>query len=173
MRHDHVPVHPPKVEVFDVDSGTNTDPKGFVRRVEEYRVEPYGLYMARAVVEHPYLTYMRSWLLPGPGVRVNEFCHRPGVVRDWDTYLDIVTVTTDGGTWRTVDHYLDIVLRTGCGLDVLDTDELAAALTAGLVNAATAHRALQQAFAAVEGLAANGYNVTRWLCGRGIPITWR
>ncbi|MGH3493109.1 MAG: DUF402 domain-containing protein, partial [Sciscionella sp.] len=37
-------IHPPKVELFDIEAKTNTDPKGIVRAVREYRVTPHGLY---------------------------------------------------------------------------------------------------------------------------------
>jgi uncharacterized protein len=173
VRNDQVHVHPPKTELFDVDAGTNTDPKGFVREVDEYRVEPFGLYMARRVVAHPHIAYLQSWLLPELGIRVNDFTHHPGDERPWDHYLDIATITRDGAAWHTVDHYLDIGLRDGRGLDVVDTDELTAALLAGLVDGRTAQLAMDTAFAAVDGLAANGYDLRRWLCGRGITLTWR
>lgn len=31
-------MHPPKHEIFDLTAGTNTDPKGIVREVDEYRL---------------------------------------------------------------------------------------------------------------------------------------
>lgn len=55
-----VDLHPPKVEVFDVAARTNTDPKGHVRSVGEYRVEPFGLYVAREVVDHPSIAALES-----------------------------------------------------------------------------------------------------------------
>ncbi|MBO0841411.1 MAG: DUF402 domain-containing protein, partial [Sciscionella sp.] len=134
-----VDVHPPKVERFDVDAMTNTDPKGFVRAVDEYRVESFGLYVARPMVGHPTMRYLESWLLPELNLRVTDFWFRAGHERDQDFYLDVATIDTDTDTdtggaakrhWRSVDHYLDLVLRTGRDLDVLDTDELLAALTA-------------------------------------------
>jgi predicted RNA-binding protein associated with RNAse of E/G family len=166
-------IHPPKVELFDLDARTNTDPKGFVRDVEQYRVEPFGLYMARPVVGHPRIAYLQSWLLPDLGIRANDFTHHPDDPREWDRYLDIVDVTVAGSVWTTVDHYLDVGLRSGRGLDVLDTDELAAAILAELIDADTAHRAMLTAFRTVDGLAAHGYHLDRWLAGRGITVTWQ
>lgn len=166
-------IHPPKIERFDLTASTNTDPKGFVRAVQEYRVEPFGLYMAREVVDHPRLAYLESWLLPGLGIRANDFWHHPGDQREWDTYIDIVDITVAGAVWTTVDHYLDIGLRTGRGLDVLDVDELTAALLAGLIDADTAEGALLTTFRTAEGLAANGYHLSRWLTTRDITLTWQ
>jgi predicted RNA-binding protein associated with RNAse of E/G family len=173
-------IHPPKVELFDVRAGTNTDPKGFTRPVEEYRVEPFGLYMARPVPAHPTLAYLESWLLPSLGLRVTDFWMHPGHERDQDFYIDIVDVTvdaTDGSgehaVWRTVDHYLDIVVRTGRGLDVLDIDELTDALLAGLLDGVTAQRALATVFRTVDALAGHGYDLTGWLSGLGMTLRWR
>lgn len=166
-------IHPPKVEVFDVPAGTNTDPKGFVRAVAEYRVEPFGLYMAREVLDHPSIVYLESWLLPSLGLRASDFWMRPGHERDQDFYLDIVDVTVDGQVWRAVDHYVDIVVRLGRGLEVLDVDELTVALVDGRIDQRTAQRALLTAFWTVDALAAHDYDLHGWLAGRGVMLTWR
>jgi uncharacterized protein len=166
-------IHPPKVELFDVAAHTNTDPKGHVRVVEEYRVEPFGLYMAREVVGHPRIAYLESWLLPELGIRANDIWHHPHDEREWDTYIDIGDITVDHAGWHLVDLYLDIGLRSGEGLDVLDTDELADALLAGHLDAAAAGRAMATTFTAVDGIASNGYDLTAWLATLGVPLTWR
>jgi predicted RNA-binding protein associated with RNAse of E/G family len=166
-------IHPPKIELFDVAAATNTDPKGFVRTVQEYRVEPFGLYMAREVAGHPRIAYLESWLLPRLGLRANDFWYHPGEGRDNDLYLDIADATVGDGVWRTVDHYLDIAVWTGRRLQVLDTDELAGALAAGLITPDTAERAMRSAFDAVEGLAAHGYNLAAWLAPHNITLTWK
>lgn len=166
-------IHPPKVEVFDLPAGTNTDPKGHVRAVAEYRVEPFGLYLAREVPDHPTIAYLESWLLPSLGLRATDFWMRPGHERDQDFYLDIVDVTVDGQVWRAIDHYLDIVVRRGRGLEVLDTDELTLALVAGRIDQHTAQRALLTAFKTVDGLAAHGYDLLGWLAGHGVELTWQ
>lgn len=167
------PIHVPKVELFDVAAGTNTDPKGFVRPVDEYRVEPFGLYLARAMDGHPRIAYLESWLLPGLGLRVTDFWMHPGHELDQDFYLDVVDVTAAGGVWRTVDHYLDIVVRGRREAEVLDVDELVAAMAAGLIDPPTAQRALRTAFATVDGLARHDYLLADWLAGAGITLTWR
>ena len=111
----HAPqhIHPPKVELFDLDAMTNTDPKGIVRTVREYRVEPFGLYVARDVVDHPTIRALESWLLPEMGLRITDWFYPPG--HEWDDhlYVDVVRIDVDGRCWRTEDHYLDLVVRTG------------------------------------------------------------
>ncbi|SFK40394.1 hypothetical protein SAMN05421835_12061 [Amycolatopsis sacchari] len=166
-------VHPPKIETFDVDARTNTDPKGTVRAVEEYRVEPFGLYVARPTPGRAQFSYLESWLLPELGLRLTDFWFTPGHERDQDFYLDVVTVDRDGGKWRSTDWYLDIVLREGRGLEVLDTDELLAAAAAGLLSPADARRALEITYRTVAGLAVHGYKLHDWLATLDIRLAWR
>jgi uncharacterized protein len=166
-------IHAPKVETFDLEAMTNTDPKGVVRHVEGYRVEPFGLYMARPVVDHPRVTYVESWLLPEFGLRVSDWWWRPGEERDQDFYLDIAHITTGRTLWRSVDHYLDVVVRTGRDLEVLDTDELLAATDAGLLDAGAAQHALEITYRTVDGIAEHRHDVSAWLATRGVRLSWR
>lgn len=172
-------IHRPKVEVFDTVACTNTDPKGEVRAVEEYRREPFGLYVSRPLVGRTNITYLESWLLPGLGIRVTDWWFAPGHERDQDFYIDIASVEVDDsggglGRWRTVDHYLDLVLRIGRDIEVLDTDELAAAVAAGYLDVPTAQRTMDTAFTVVAGIAAHGLDLAAWLLATaGITLTWQ
>ncbi|GDY31080.1 hypothetical protein GTS_27130 [Gandjariella thermophila] len=165
--------HPPKIEIFDLAERTNTDPKGRVRRVEEYRLAPFGLFMARPVVGHPTLAYFESWLLPEPGLRVTRQWWHPGAERDYDFYVDVVDIVAGQDRWRTVDHYLDLLVRTGRDVELLDVDELLAAVAAGLLPVAEGRDALEAAYRAVSGIAAHDYRLERWLATLGIRLTWR
>lgn len=168
-----ISIHPPKVEHFDLEAMTNTDPKGVVRAVDEYRLEPFGLHLVRDMVDHPRIRAIESWLLPQLNLRVTDFFFHPGHERDQDFYLDVVTVEVGDRRWRTEDHYLDLVVRTGREVEVLDTDELLAAVTAGLLDRTVAQQALHTAFAAVDGLARHGYRLDRWLASLDAHPVWR
>jgi uncharacterized protein len=170
---DLVDVHPPKIETFDVPAMANVDPKGFVRQVDEYRTEPFGLYVARPVVGHQYLVYRESWLLPELDLQVTDWYFRPGHERDQDFYLDIGLIRPGERTWQLVDLYLDIVLRDGHGAEILDTDELLGALGERLIDRRTAQRALETTYRTVDQLAAHGYDLAAWLADLGIHLTWR
>lgn len=165
-------IHPPKVELFDLDAMTNTDPKGIVRTVGEYRVEPFGLYLARDVDDHPSIQALESWLLPEVGLRITDWFYRPGHERDQDFYVDVVRIDIDARRWRTEDHYLDLIVRVGRGVDVLDTDELLDAVLAGLLDPAAARAALATTYRTVDGLARHGYRLDRWLSTVGAWPTW-
>src|SRR5687768_461185 len=87
-------VHPPKIEIFDIDAMANTDPKGFVRAVDEYRLKHFGLFMARPVDNHPKISYFQTWLLPALGLRVSRWGAHPGASFDHDFYVDVVDIET-------------------------------------------------------------------------------
>ncbi len=165
-------VHPPKVELFDLVGMTNTDPKGVVRPVRTYRLEPFGLYLARNVVDHPTIRAIESWLLPDLGLRATDFFYYPGHERDQDFYLDVAEIEVGERQWRSEDHYLDLVVRTGRETEVLDTDELLAAVAGGLLDQHVAAGALETAYRAVDGLAGHGHRLDRWLATLGAHPTW-
>lgn len=165
-----VTVHRPKVEFFDVAGGTNTDPKGFIRPVDEYRVEPWGLYMARPSDHHAFF-YLESWLIPELGLRASIFHYKPEHRRDQNFYVDIGEFTI-GPVWKAVDHYLDLVVRTGRDVELLDVDELIEARVAGLISTEDAHRAVEQAFVTADGIARNGYDLEAWLSSNGMQVSW-
>lgn len=166
-------LHPPKVEIFDPAARANIDPKGIVREVEEYREEPFGLYLARPAPGRAQFHYLESWLVPGLGLRFTDFWFSPGHERDQDFYLDVVRVRRDGPRWVATDLYVDLVLKDKLSLRVIDTDELLEAHAAGLVTAEDAQYALETTYAAVEGLAAHGYDLGAWLSTKDIALTWR
>lgn len=170
---EHVTIHPPKRETFDVVARTNTDPKGIVRDVDVYAVHPWGLYMARPAPGRAQFHYLESWLLPSLGLRATVFHFNPGYERDQDQYLDVGPIAVDGQVWHTEDHYLDLVVRTGSGVELIDVDELFAAVQDGLLTADEAEAAVHTATAAIDGLARHGYDLGRWLRSREMVLTWR
>ncbi|CAM3995398.1 DUF402 domain-containing protein [Tsukamurella strandjordii] len=165
-------VHPPKRETFDPAAMTNTDPKGIVRAVDEYREEPFGLYLHRQS-DHPKFHAIESWLLPDLDLRASIFHFTPGHERDQRVYLDVAGVRRDGGLWHTEDWYLDILEHPGAPAELIDVDELVAAATAELISPQVAERALLAATRAVAGIAAHGYSADAWLAAEGAPISWR
>jgi hypothetical protein len=166
-------IHPPKIETFDLAKMTNVDPKGVARPVDTYRVEEFGLYLARPVIDRPDIEYVESWLLPELGARITDWYFTPGHERDQDFYLDIAEIERGRTTWRSIDHYLDIVVRSGRELEVLDADELLAALGAGLIDAATAERAMHRAYHLVDKIARYGYDLGAWFSDVGIHLSWQ
>ncbi|ASU78357.1 DUF402 domain-containing protein [Actinopolyspora erythraea] len=168
-----LPIHPPKVEIFDLTDRTNTDAKRQVRPVDEYRVEPCGLYMARPMVDHPSLDYLESWLLPELGLRISDYRGRPGHSGNQDFYLDIVRIEPGEHRWRTIDLYLDVAVTQRKEARVLDSDEFVTALRAELLDGDTARRAMDTTHLVVDGLARCDYDLPAWLRTFGIELGWR
>jgi predicted RNA-binding protein associated with RNAse of E/G family len=144
-----------------------------VRAVDVYTVQPWGLYMARPTPGRVQFHYLESWLLPSLGLRANVFHFNPGHERDQDHYLDVGHYIPGPTAWNAEDHYLDLVVRTGVGVELTDVDELLTAVRHGLLNASTGEHAVQNAVAAIDGLARHGYDLNRWLDDCGMTVSWR
>ena len=165
--------HPPKRERFDLAGNVNVDPKGISRAVDEYRVTEYGLYLARPTPGRAQFHYVESWVLPALGLRVTDFWFNPGHELDQDFYIDVVSVEVHDTEWATTDLYLDLAVRAGKRVTVLDTDELLEAVAQGLLPVDTAREALERTYRTVEALTAHDYDLPRWLASIGMPTTWR
>ncbi len=144
-----------------------------MRAVDVYTVQPWGLYMARPTPGRAQFHYLESWLLPSLGLRASIYHFNPGHQRDQDFYLDIGEFTSGETVWHAEDHYLDLVLRTGIGTELVDLDELLAAVHEGVVPMQLAERALRRALHAVDGLARHDHDLHRWLSAGGLELTWR
>src|SRR5882757_10780905 len=127
-----VTIHAPKHETFDLAARTNTDPKGIVRAVDVYTVEPWGLYMAKPTPGRPQFHYLESWLLPSIGLRASVFHFNEGHQPTQDVYLDVGSYSPGPTTWHAEDHYLDLRVRTGRSVELTDVDELLTAVQHGL-----------------------------------------
>lgn len=144
-----------------------------MRAVDDYTVQPWGLYLARPTPGRAQFHYLESWLLPALGLRVSIFHFNPGHQRDQDFYLDVGNYTAGRETWQSEDHYLDLVVRTGVDVQITDVDELMTAVRHGLLGPDDAERAVTHAVAAVDGLARHDYDLHRWLSTKGMALTWR
>ncbi len=143
-----------------------------MRAVDVYAVEPWGLYLARPTPGRAQFHYLQSWLLPPLGLRATIFHFNPGHEREQDFYLDVGRFTAGDTRWYSEDHYLDLVVRTGIGVELDDVDELMTAVRHGLLSPETAEQAIKTAAGAIDGLARNGYDLDRWLAGNGMALTW-
>ena len=143
-----------------------------MRAVDVYTVEPWGLYMARPTPGRAQFHYMESWLLPSAGLRATVFHFNPGHELDQDYYLDVGVYIRGPSGWHSEDHYLDLVVRTGVGVELSDVDELLTAVRHGLLTPEVGERAVQTAVSAIDGLSRHDYNLNRWLAGSGMALRW-
>ena len=144
-----------------------------MRQVDVYTVRPWGLYLARPTPGRAQFHYLESWLLPSLGLRATVFHFSPGHERDQDFYLDVGEFDAGAGVWHAEDHYLDLVVRTGRDVELLDVDELLAAVQHGLLAPAAAEAAVRNAARTVDGLARHGYHLGQWLAEYEMALTWK
>jgi uncharacterized protein len=144
-----------------------------VRAVDTYRLRPWGLYLARPTPGREQFHYLESWLLPSLGLRASVFHFNPGHEHDQDFYIDVARITVGDRIWETHDHYLDLVVRTGRGTDLVDLDELLEAHRAGLLEPESVRWALDTAVAAVAGLSSHDHDLGAWLAESGMELRWR
>lgn len=129
--------------------------------------------MARPTPGRAQFHYLESWLLPSLQLRANVFHWNPGHERSQDYYLDIGEITAGGDIWRTVDHYLDLVVHTGQRTELVDIDELLEAHKAGLITDRAAENAVNNAVSTMMGLAEHHHDLLAWLASNGMQISWR
>ncbi|MCU1640003.1 MAG: hypothetical protein JWN03_278 [Nocardia sp.] len=164
--------HRPRLEYFNLAALSWTDYHGYLHQVERLIAQPWGLYVER-IVDNPRFHYIESWLLPELSLRVTVYHLRPGHDRGQTYYLDIGDYARiEPKKWRAEGHYLHVVARPGQMPELLGIDELLSAHAAGHFDTARTHRAIERAAAVVDGIAACGHDVDRWLATKGLALSW-
>ncbi|WP_426718206.1 DUF402 domain-containing protein [Corynebacterium auriscanis] len=168
-----IDLHPIKTETFDIANQINIDPKGNQRHVDRYEVNNGCLYMGR-VADHPDFSYLESWLLPEHNLRVSRFHFREGFKPSQELYVDIALITQesthDSAVWTTRDLYVDLVSHNDGTWDLLDLDELGAAVESGYITAKEAATALITTQSAIDGISTQGF--AGWIESLGVVMTW-
>lgn len=161
---------PVKTERHDVPARQHHTNTG-VRPVQTYREHAQGLYVARDFVAHPRIRHWQAHLLPALNVVVCRYeFHGP---REHDYHIDVAAVTRAGSLWTVRDLYLDVLVHEGIAAEIVDTDELLAAHTAGFLATPELHRAVSTAHGVLSGLTRSRYDVNTWLAGEGVALEWR
>jgi uncharacterized protein len=143
--------------------------------VEIYREQAGGLYVSRAFVDHPRVAHWQAHLLPGVldgGVGLQLCRYDFHGERDHDYYIDIATITRQGHLWTVRDHYVDLLVWNGLSAEIIDIDELNAALQAGYIGHQEYDAAVAGAHQVLGGLVMHGYDLKRWLNSFGVHLEW-
>lgn len=168
-----IDLHPVKVETFDVHGRINIDPKGTTRPVDEFSFRQGALYMGRPA-DHREFDYLESWLLPAHNLRISRFHFREGIKMGQDFYVDIALIDRGGSpekpVWTTRDLYIDLVGHSDGTWDLLDLDELGAALQSGYLTESEAATALITTQNAIDHIKAHGFDA--WVDSLGVDLTW-
>ncbi|MBC2681939.1 DUF402 domain-containing protein [Corynebacterium anserum] len=167
-----VDLHPIKQETFDIQAKTNTDPKGIIRPVDHYNIMQGALYMARSA-DHPRFHYLESWLIPPLDMRITWFHFRDNIAPTQELYVDVAHIdSSDQQVWTTRDLYVDVVTHRGGRIQVLDLDELGAALAEGYIGVDDANRALRASQRILDGINLHG-SLQGWLAQEGYQLAWQ
>lgn len=160
-----------KKEIFNAVDYTNTDPKGFLRQVDEYRKTPWGLYMARGA-DHPKFGYIEAWVFED--FRVTKFHFRSAEYWGGERYyIDIANkkaVAED--VWETRDYYIDILEYPDRKPEVLDLDEFEESYREGYISLKEVSDALRTTSDILEGIEKCG-SFDAWLGTRGVQLEWK
>jgi uncharacterized protein len=167
-------MYPPKLITYNLLDKTSTVKAGCFK-VNEYEATPDWLYLARPLVDHPYIAHLKAFVIPELGVQINRFFHHDGdIPRDYtyyDYYIDIGDVVEKTQKrWVLRDLYLDVVLAEGKAAHILDTDEYLQAVSERLIDNKEAAFALETAHHLLNGLAKNHYHLEPWLNQKGINL---
>jgi uncharacterized protein len=167
-------MYPPKLITYNLLEQTNTVKAGCFP-VDSYEVCEDWLYIARPLVKHPYISYLRSFVIPGLAIQITRFSHHGVAVPDdytfFDYYVDIGDVIQkDSEQWVLRDLYLDVLVVKGKAAHVLDTDEYLEAVSEKLISTEEAHFALETTHNLINGLAQDQYNLEAYLKQKGINI---
>lgn len=166
---------PVKTIYYDLANKTNTVKIGCFP-VDVYEVNPAWLYMARRTFNHPYIAYIKAFLIPSLGLQINKWLLHPAAPRDYsfyDYYVDIgsIQVTTD--EWVLRDFYLDILVVEGKASHILDTDEYFQSMQENLLSNEEAQFALVRTHEVINALAENAYSLESYLKTKGIDLPWQ
>ncbi len=164
---------PVKTIHYDLANMTNTVKAGCYK-VDVYEVSEQVLFMARQAIDHPYIAYIKSFLIPKVGLQITRWqLHDSNQISNYsfyDYYIDVGAVETLQGEWLLRDFYLDILVVANKAAYVLDTDEYLQGIQDGLLTSEETKFALETTHTLINGLAENGYNLEAWLQQKGINI---
>lgn len=159
------PAKPPKLERHDLAARLHHTNTG-LRPVDRYQLHDAGLFVSRRFVAHPRIRAWHAHLLPALGLQICRYDFYGQ--REHDYYLDLATITEDGGVWTLQDHYLDVLIWRGKRAEVVDEDEFLSAALAGYLPQQQAERVSRQAQTLLSDLAQHGFNLGAYLAAQGI-----
>ena len=160
-------MHAVREQVIDLPARTH-QVVSRVFPIEQLELGEHGLYLARPVLTHPRIAYMRSHYLPALGIIASRFtCHDDSPYLEW--YVDVAEIHPGQERWLVRDYYLDVEVTNDGVVQVTDTGEYLAAVAEGHLTSAEAEFALTVAHDTLNGILAHG-SLEAWLAARGIIL---
>ncbi len=165
-------MYPPKLITYNLLEQTSTVKAGCFP-VDRYEVGKDWLYIARSLVDHPYISYLRGFTIPSLCIQISRFSHHDVAIPEeytfYDYYIDVGDVVEQTNErWVLRDLYLDVLVVEGRAAYILDTDEYSQAVSEKLLSVEEAAFALETTHNLMNGLAENSYNLEAYLKQKGI-----
>jgi uncharacterized protein len=164
---------PVKTLRYDLANKTNTVKAGCYK-VDVYETSSQWLYMARKTVNHPYIAYIKAFLIPSLGLQINRWqlqeSEIPREYSFYDYYIDIGSIKATQHEWVLRDFYLDVLVIEGKAAHILDTDEYLQGIQENLLKSGEAEFALSRTHELINALAKNNYHLESYLQQHGLTI---
>lgn len=164
---------PVKTLRYDLANMTNTVKAGCYK-VDVYEASEQWLYMARKTVNHPYIAYIKAFLIPSLGLQINRWqLHEGDIPKEYsfyDFYIDVGSIEARQHEWVLRDFYLDILVVEGKAAHVLDTDEYLQGVQEEFLSSDEAQFSLTRTHELINALAENSYSLESYLHQKGITI---
>jgi uncharacterized protein len=170
-------MHPPKIVTYNLLEKTSTT-NDMHFNVDTYETSDQWLYIARPLIDHPHISYLRGFAIPALGIQISRFDYHTTELPDkfgfYDYYIDIGMVTKqDDALWILKDLYLDVLVVTNQSAFILDTDEYLQAHSENLMTYHEAEFALTMTHRVLNGLAKHQYKLEAYLISEGMTLPWR
>ena len=162
--------HPPLQ--IHLDSCQVVDRGGETCLAEALETADGALYVRHPSRDHPRIETLERWLLPSLGCMVHRWTLRPGAKPyGFDWYVDVDRITAAEHCWLVNDRFLDVIVHEGRDYEVIDADEMAEALEAGLMPVEEAVATLRALDGVTAGLRRHGWSVAALLAelAPGLP----
>jgi predicted RNA-binding protein associated with RNAse of E/G family len=164
---------PVKTLRYDLANMTSTVKAGCYK-VDVYEVSEHWLYMARKTVDHPYIAYIKAFLVPSLGLQINRWqLHEDDIPREYsfyDYYVDVGVIEVKQHEWVLRDFYLDVLVVEGKAAHILDTDEYIQGVQEGFLSSDEAEFALTRTHELINALAENSYHLESYLHHHNLSI---
>jgi uncharacterized protein len=134
-------------------------------------VERWGLALECTTPEDPVNDGEVTWLLLDPGIRLTRYRPRRRHAMRGPTQLTAVQIQRDTRSWATTDLLLGLEVPDHGAARIVQSEEFAAAVSAGVIRLSQADYALRTVHRTLEELAVHR-DINQWLAYRGIFESW-
>ncbi|MFR9730094.1 hypothetical protein ACL03H_12765 [Saccharopolyspora sp. MS10] len=161
---------PQLVDTIDLLAGQRSH-SGAVVPLDRCQVERWGLSIERATPEDPAHDGEVTWLMPELGLRLTRRRSRRRHSRREPSRLTVVRIERGARSWVTTDLLLGLQIPDQGAARIVQAEEFATAISAGMIRLSEADYALRTAHRTLEEITQHR-DINQWLAYRGIFDLW-